>query len=575
MRLRNKVLGVIGLLWVSFIVVAYIGATHSSIFSYILLVIGFSLLLLWLLHTFVLKRVEQLNDEIADAQFNRSASYRVHVEGNDEFSQIALEVNQMLDKIQLSQKQLAAQDEQQNNIEEEINSNIELASVEKEFNSDRDPVSRFAHYDSLVALPNRVLFNEMLNKSISHAKRHNKILAILIIDVAPLQHSTPSLTHNLGDYAIKEIGNRLVNILRTEDIIAKLDGNEFIILLNDIGKTKFASAVAEKISQAVIPAINIDYHELFLKASIGICIYPHDGYSLEDLIQKAYSALYKAKNMSDSAYQFYTSEMDVEAREYIRLETDLRKAIQNNELTLYYQPKLNIKTGDVAGVEALIRWMHPDLGIISPVKFIEVAEDTGFIMQIGEWALREACKMNKYWQDEGYEHLTMALNLSPKQFNNPDIIKVIASVINDTGLNPNYLELEIHESTIMDNLERATTILEQIKEIGVHISIDHFGTGYTSISHLKMLPVSVVKIDRGFIKGIPNNPDDSAITSAIIALAHNLGLEVVGEGIETAEQVEYLAIQHCDMVQGYFLSYPLPAQKVTEQFKKLMDKVIV
>lgn len=267
--------------------------------------------------------------------------------------------------------------------------------------------------------------------------------------------------------------------------------------------------------------------------------------------------------------------MDVEAREYIQLESALRKAIHNNELALYYQPKLHLKKGSVIGMEALIRWEHPVLGIIDPVRFIPIAEETGYIMQIGEWALYEACKMNKYWQDEGYEHLTISVNLSPKQFHHPHIADVIAKILTQTKLNPRYLEIEINEKTIMENSGASGKQLANIKATGVVISIDHFGTGYTSISHLKQFPISILKIDQSFIKGIPNIPNDLAITNAFISLAHNLGLAVVAEGVETAEQVQYLSNQSCDIVQGYFLSHPLPASKIVLQLKKLQDEVLI
>ena len=266
--------------------------------------------------------------------------------------------------------------------------------------------------------------------------------------------------------------------------------------------------------------------------------------------------------------------MDAEASEYIHMEKSLRNAITNNELTLYYQPKIHLKTGSITRLEALIRWVHPEIGVMNPEKFLPIAEETGLIHPIGEWALREACKMNKQWQDAGYAHMSVAVNLSPKQFYHPNIVQIIATALKETGLNPNYLELEITETAMMDDANKATTILADIKSTGVQISIDHFGAGYFSISQLKKFPLTLLKIDQSFIKGIPNNPNDSAITTAIIALAHNLGLEVVAEGVETAEQVQYLSLQNCDMVQGYFLSQPLPAEQIVLQFKKLIEGVL-
>ncbi len=440
---------------------------------------------------------------------------------------------------------------------------------------DSKPLSKLAHYDDLTLLPNRILFNEILNKGISQAKRHNKILAILVIDIDFLKESHVALGKEVLDKVIKDTSQRLTASLRTEDILARLEGDQFIVLLNDIAKAKFASSVAEKLLHAFADPIKADSQEFFIKPSIGISVYPNDGHSLEDLLKNADAALFKAKQAGGNIYQFYGKEIESEAREYIQLETSLRKAIKNNELALYYQPKTHLKNGNITGVEALMRWEHPELGIIQPGKFIPIAEDSGMIMEIGEWALRTACRDNKHWQDEGYEHFTVAVNISAKQFYHPEITQVIEKVLKETGLNPQYLELELPESTVMDNIESATNILRELKSTGIQLSIDHFGIGNTSISHLKQFPVSTVKIDKSFIKGVPNNPDDVAITNALIGLVHNLGLEAVAEGVETGEQVQYLVSQHCDIVQGYFLSLPLPADKIVLQFKKLMDKVLI
>lgn len=583
MKLKAKVFAALSLGWVPFLVVAYISAEKSSLATFVLAcfaVYGYSF---WVLQKLLFKRIAKINRELEQIQTKQTLSQRIYLYGDDELTQIVSQVNTLLDVIRLTpKKHLENQTEElaHKNPLENISNTTKIdfhehytPVVPAEIKSNE--ITRFAHYDKFVALPNRVLFNELLNKAISHAKRHNKILAILIIAIEPTKSMTPTLRSNLDENAVKEIGNRLALSLRTEDVIAKLDGNEFIVLLNDIGKSKFASSVAKKLLSVCENPVQVDFQEIFLKSSIGICIYPNDGYSLEDLIQKAYSALYKAKEFENDAYQFYAESLDIEAREYSRLESDLRKAIQNNELALYYQPKLNIKSGSIVGVEALLRWMHPELGIITPAKFIQIAEDTGFIMQIGEWALREACRSNKYWQEEGYEHFSVAMNLSPKQFFHPEMINIIENVLKTSGLDPNYLEIEISESTVMDNPDKAIEILTAFKKMGVQLSLDHFGTGYTSINHLKRFPVTILKIDRNFIKGIPERPDDSAIVTAIISMGHNLGMEVVAEGVETAEQVQYLTLQNCDVVQGYFLSYPLPSQKISQQFKKLMDKAIV
>lgn len=437
---------------------------------------------------------------------------------------------------------------------------------------DQNYLSSVAHYDKLTALPNGVVFNEILNKTVNRASRHEKLLALLLIDIDGFDNVNIIL-NNKSDAILKELGKRFQMTLRKDDILAKLDGSEFIVLLNDIPKAKFASTVAEKLLNACSQAIHAGHQDFFLTASIGICIFPNDGSSLEELLKHLNTALYEVKHAGGGAYQFYTEEMNAEAHEFIQLESALRKAIEHNELILYYQPKLDLKNGTINGVEALLRWEHPTLGVIYPDQFLPIAEETGLIMQIGEWALREACKANKHWQDEGYEHISVAINLSPKQFAHPDLIKTIKKILTDTDLNPNYLELEINEHTIMQDTTTADNILKELSQLGVRLTLDHFGTGYTSITYLKQFPISSLKMDKTFIKGLPNSIDNAAICSAFIGLAHNLSLSITAEGVETAEQVQFLAEHDCDMVQGYFLSYPLPASKIVLQFKKISEHV--
>lgn len=430
-------------------------------------------------------------------------------------------------------------------------------------------------YDNLTSLPNRIFFNELLNKSISHAKRHNKTLAILCVDLDGLHIVNSKYGQIVGDEVIRESSQRFIKALRAEDVLAKLQGDEFIILLNDIVKPKFASAVAEKIQQTFAQPFVVENEKIYLTASIAIVVYPNDGDSLEALLRNVDSTLFKIKRAGGNSYQFYTPRIDTEAREYIQLKNDLVKAVENNDLSLYFQPKMNIKKGNITGVEALLRWIHPRLGLIEPNKFIPIAEEAGLMPKVGEWALKEACRLNKLWQEEGYFHIIVSLNLSAKQFQDQNFPALVAKVLEEVQLNPNYLEFEMTEQIVMQDLEHATSLLQNIKETGVRLSIDHFGTGATSISHLKKLPINIVKIDQSFIKGIPNNPDDCTITRALILLSQSLGFEVVAEGVETAEQVQYLSENHCDVVQGYFLSHPVPADKIVLQFKKLIDELII
>lgn len=548
-------------------------AVNYYLAVFVILGILFSILMIWLLRILIIKRLEKLDHQVANISAKNAIHERVDASGSDELSFVSSEINNMLDTIQTSHNQLEkrvqerTQELQKTNIQlqQEI---TERKSVERELIIHKEHLVRLAHYDNLTALPNRVFFNEILNKALNHAKRNKKTLAVLFIDLDRFKNINDALGHPIGDLVLKEMGNRFANIIRAGDILARLGGDEFIILLNDIGNAKYAGPVAEKLLAVCSQPVKIDSHEFFITASIGICIFPNDGQSLEDLQKNADMAMYKAKRSGGGIYEYFTQEMNIAAHEHIKLEAAIRKALQNNEFVLYFQPQLSLKTGKIKCVEALIRWEHPELGMISPIKFIPLAEETGLILPIGEWTIREACRINKGWQNEGFDPISVAVNISPKQFHHQDIAEIVSSALKEAELKPQYLEVEITETAVMHDVDIAINRLTNINNMGVRISVDDFGTGYTSISYLKQFPVSVLKIDQHFIKGIPNNQNDLAITSAVIALGHNLGLEVVAEGVETAEQLQYLTEHHCDLVQGYFLSRPLPAQKIILQFTK-------
>jgi diguanylate cyclase (GGDEF)-like protein len=575
MKLRNKVLLGVGVIWIGFLILAF---TASKFFlvrsflqldqiqsnpkfqvaiqnytqSFIILGLASLLLLLWLLRILFLNRLEKLNHQI-----------NIHTDSTyDELSSVARQIEERANELKTTNQQL----------KQEI---AERAQIENELNIHKAHLVRLAHYDDLTSLPNRVFFHEMLNKTIHHANRHKKLMAILFIDIDRFKNINDEFGTAAGDLVLKEIANRFATVLRSGDTLARLGGDEFIILLNDIGHAKFASPVADKLLQACSEPIKIDHHEVMVTISIGICLYPNDGESLENIQKNADYAMYRAKESGGGVYQYFTKEMNSEAHRHIQLEAALRKAINNNEFVLYYQPKLNLSDGTMAGVEALIRWENPEFGIISPTEFIPLAEETGLIMQIGEWALREACRANKAWQQQGFEPVAVAVNLSPKQFQHQDVAQLVESVLQEIGLDAKYLELEITETAIMSDVSSTVSKLQRIKKMGVHISVDDFGTGYTSISYLKKFPISLLKIDQSFVKGITYNQNDSAITSAVIALAHSLGMKVIAEGVENAEQLQYLADKDCDIVQGYYLSRPLPEQKIILQFSKVEKESLI
>lgn len=554
MKLKAKLFVTTTILWA-----AFLGAASAGLNFPVLSALAIVLLMLMLgsIYFLVIKRIEKPN--AAD---------------DDEISSLAKKIEYLTEQAMLSQDQLEKRVvERTNELQQaKIELEQEIAHqkiTEKETSAHKEHLTRLAHYDGLTSLPNRVFFNEILNKTINHANRHKKMMALLFIDLDRFKYINDALGHPAGDLVLKEIANRFATTLRAGDILARLGGDEFIVLLNDINHPKFASPVAEKILQVCQRPLRINSHEITVTASIGICIYPNDGVTLEDLQKNADLAMYKAKHSGGGVFQYFTKEMNIEAHEHVQLETALRTAINNNEFVLYYQPKLNLKDGTVSGVEALIRWENRELGLVNPDKFIPIAEETGLIMQIGEWALREACKANKAWQEQGYQPISVAVNISPKQFRHQDIAQLISSVLTETKLNPKYLELEITETAVMEDVDVAASKLNEIRNMGVSISIDDFGTGYTSINYLKQFPISVLKIDQNFIKGIPSDLNDIAITNAIIALAHTMGMKVVAEGVETAEQLQHLADSNCDIVQGYYLSRPLPEQKIILQFSKI------
>lgn len=557
---------------ISYIIMPHTQLMHST-YAYIGFSILIALIIFGFIYQLIIKRITKLNQFIENSlNFNKS--------GRDEITVLSDHISNILDQLQKSRTDMQQHLLHCNGALKKANDQLnheksERKRAEKSLTNSNDGFERLAHYDQLTGLPTRIFFNESLNKAIIHAKRHNNIQAVLVVNVDSFKNINAAIGHDAGDLVIKELALRLKTTLRAEDILAKHDGDEFIILLSDVGKAKFASTVANKILRACSEPFNINNNELSLTVSIGIVVYPDDGDSLETLLTNVNTALEAVKHAGGNGYQFYTKAMDIEGHEYIQLETALRNAIQNNQLSLHYQPLLHIKRGRIISVEALMRWDHPEFGIINPGVFIPLAEETNLIIPIGEWALTEACKANKRWQDEGYEHLTMSFNLSAKQFYHPDICNVISRILKETGINPEFLELEITETTVMHDIKKSTDILNNIKACGVQISIDHFGVGYTSISHLKQFPISIIKIDQSFIKGIPNNPNDLSIVNAFIALAKNLGLNVVAEGVETAEQVEYLSNHQCDIVQGYYFCHPLSEEKIILQFKKILDDVLV
>lgn len=421
-----------------------------------------------------------------------------------------------------------------------------------------------AHYDALTGLPNRLLLQDRLRQALAKARRDDRALALLFIDIDRFKFVNDTLGHAAGDELIRQVGQRLGAAVRESDTVARVGGDEFIVLACGIDNAQKAGAVAQKLLDALAPACMLDGHELVVSASVGIALFPADdgGGEAGELFKKADAALHKAKELGKGQHQFYSAEMNQAGVERLKLENNLRRALAARELTLAFQPRIDLKTRRVTSVEALLRWKSRALGPVSPAQFIPVAEETGLIVPIGEWVLREACRQAKAWQAAGLPPLRVAVNLSARQFRRFDLIKTIEHVLADTDLAPHYLELELTESLAMQNARQTVATLSVIAAMGVSIAIDDFGTGYSSLAYLKRFPVDSLKIDQSFIRDIASGGDDAAITKAIIAMAHEIKLRVVAEGVETEAQQRFLERHHCDEMQGFLFSRPLPADEL-------------
>ncbi|NVN92649.1 MAG: EAL domain-containing protein [Desulfuromonadales bacterium] len=419
-----------------------------------------------------------------------------------------------------------------------------------------------ANYDSLTGLPNRSLFLDRLNQSLFKNERSKKMLSVVYLDLDQFKVINDTFGHHIGDLLLKEVAIRLRGSVRKADTVSRLGGDEFTLILDDIAAPEDSVLVADKILQAFTSPFSLDNHEMFVTASIGITLFPTDGDTADKLLKNSDTAMYHAKEKGRNNYQFFSEEMNARVSERLHLETGLRHALDRNEFLLHYQPRIEVTTGRIVGVEALIRWQHPEKGMISPATFIPLAEETGLIVPIGEWVLRTACAQNKAWQDAGFQKIHVSVNISVRQFARNNLASTIRDILKETGLAASCLELEITESSIMLNPEQAVSTLKELKKLGVSISIDDFGTGYSSLSHLKNLPVDILKVDQSFVKGIHENKSDKTLVSTIINMGHSLGLSIVAEGVETAEQLSFLGERSCQEVQGFFLSKPLSSESL-------------
>ncbi len=423
-------------------------------------------------------------------------------------------------------------------------------------------VNHMAHHDDLTSLPNRLMLNQCLDAAVNRHRRTGTRLAILFMDVDRFKVINDSLGHELGDALLRQIAARLRKNSRPDATVARMGGDEFVALIENQEDVLSLSTCTQQLVEQLSAPYILGGKDCHVTISLGISIFPSDGGDSQTLLKAADVAMYRAKETGRNNYQYYSPTMNVHTADRLQLESDLRHALKRGEFLLYYQPKVEIATGLISGVEALLRWQHPLRGVVSPSQFIPLAEETGLIVPIGEWVLATACARNKAWQDGGQPQLNVAVNLSARQFADPMLLSRLTQIIRSSGLDPASVELEITESVVMSNGELAVAALEKLKAIGVQIAIDDFGTGYSSLSYLKRFPIDTLKIDRSFIRDIPADAGDKKITRAIIAMAQSFKLTVVAEGVETADQLAFLRAQRCDIAQGYFLYRPLPEEEV-------------
>ena len=428
-------------------------------------------------------------------------------------------------------------------------------------------MSHSAHHDFLTDLPNRMLLNDRLTHAIASARRYHQKLAVLFLDLDGFKHVNDSLGHAIGDKLLKAIGERLLAGIRKSDTVSRLGGDEFVVVLSSIEHSEVAALSATKIIAVAIAPYSIDQHDLHVSVSVGISIYPDDGVEAEALIQNADNAMYHAKEHGSNNYRFFQEDMNVQAVRRQALEASLRRALERHEFELHYQPKIDLKSGKITGVEALIRWRHPERGLILPAEFIPIAESCGLIVPIGRWVLGEACTQAREWQSAGLPEIPVAVNISSVEFRDKNFLENLRATLNETGLEPCHLELELTESVLMQHVESTAFVLGELRAMGVQLAVDDFGTGYSSLSYLSQFPINSLKIDKLFVQGITSERDDAPIISAVINMGRSLMQRVIAEGVETREQLAFLQSRGCDEAQGYYFSHPV----VAEQFAKMLE----
>lgn len=529
-------------------------------------------LLIYLLNRFILSKVVILHNDVMNISNHKLLSERVSdFTANDELGVLSNEINNMLSVTEnLNQKLQSAKDNLEIQVYERtrqlVDTNDMLQNEIIERKRIQDEITYLAYHDNLTELPNRLMFADRLTQSISLAQRTGKILGVMFLDLDGFKGINDTLGHQQGDMLLKEVSSRLTKVLRLDDTICRIGGDEFIISTCNLNNIDDIISISNKIIHCFSYPFPLKRQEYHVTCSMGVAQYPIDGSDVESLIKNADLAMYEAKACGKNQFVLCTKLMKENVIETMALTNSLYKALELNQLELYYQPQVSGVSAQINGVEALLRWHHPEFGMVSPIKFIPLAEKTCLILYIGEWVLREACRQNREWLDRGYPEMRMAVNLSVHQLKSPDIVDLVQSIIKETGINPSSLELEITESVTMDKSVVIETTLTQLKTLGISLSIDDFGTEYSSLSRLKDLPVDRVKIDKSFVHGIEVNRKDEAIITAIILLAKSLGLDTIAEGVETSTQLDFLNQKMCDEIQGYYMYMPMEAR----EFEKIL-----
>jgi len=429
-----------------------------------------------------------------------------------------------------------------------------------------------ANHDALTGLPNRNLLGDRIGQSIALAHRDRRVMAVVFLDLDDFKLINDTLGHRAGDQLLKLVGERLRECVRDSDTVARLGGDEFVVLLNDQPGKETVTHAVHRLVAAIANPLDVEGHEIITSCSVGISLYPSDGVDGDTLLKHADTAMYEAKADGRGNFRFFSAAMNAELSQRMKIEAGLRRALEREEFVLHFQPRIGLRSGAIEGLEALVRWNSPESGLVAPARFIPVAEDSGLIVPIGHWVLRAACSRLRDWHALGAGRINVSVNISPRQFKRPELVESIQRILAETGLEPGFLELEVTESLVMENAEDFVARLNALKALGVEISVDDFGTGYSSLNYLKRFPVDRLKIDQSFVRDITDDQDDATIVKAIVRLGHSLGLRVTAEGVETAEQLEFLRACRCDQAQGYLFSRPLPAEEIDALLSAGADK---